>query len=267
MIAFLGTARTGAHVPSPDDRSFLLGDGCFETLRVSGGKAEGITEHIALLARSAGTLGINGYPDEAALTQAVSDLAATASGEASLRITLSRGAGGRGADASSAEPLTVIGLFPLASGRPYAPLSVITVTVARNDTSPLSRIKSTSYGDNLAARREAVALGADEALMLNTKGRPACFAMANLFLRTAGGNWITPPETEGVRPGYMRAQLLAALDAAGTPAAIRPIERGELDQHGAGLFATNSLWGVRPVAGLDTARYDIHLAPGGLQPR
>ena len=41
-IAFLGQTRLGAPAISPDDRAFLLGDGCFETLRVSGGKADGI---------------------------------------------------------------------------------------------------------------------------------------------------------------------------------------------------------------------------------
>ena len=266
-IAFLGQTRLGAPAISPDDRAFLLGDGCFETLRVSGGKADGIADHIALLARSAEVLGISDYPDAAILRDAITALAASASGEASLRITLSRGAGGRGADAGTAEALTLISLSPLPAGRPYPPLHVITSTIARNETSPLSRIKATSYGDNLAARREAISKGADEALMLNTKGRPACFAMGNLFLRTAAGDWITPPESEGVRPGYARAQLLAALAAAGTPAAIRAIKPEELSESGAALFATNSLWGVRPVVRLDAGQYEIGLAPPGPLPR
>lgn len=266
-IAFLGQTRLDAPAISPDDRAFLLGDGCFETLRVAGGKADGVADHIALLARSAEILDISAYPDEAALTDAITALAASAPGEASLRITLSRGAGGRGAEAASADPFTLISLTPLPAGRPYPPLHAITSSIARNDTSPLSRIKATSYGDNLAARREAVSKGADEALMLNTKGRPACFAMGNLFLRTAAGNWITPPESEGIRPGYARAQLLAALAAGGTPATIRAIEPEDLAESGAALFATNSLWGVRPVARLDAVQYEIVLAPPGPQPR
>ena len=260
-IAFLGQTRLDAPTISPDDRAFLLGDGCFETLRVASGKADGIEEHIALLARSAEILGISHYPDAPALAQAIIECAAAAESDASLRITLSRGAGGRGAEAGAAEPLTLISLSPLPAGRPYPPLDAITAAIARNDTSPLSQIKATSYGDNLAARREAVSKGAGEALMLNTKGRPACFAMGNLFLRTPSGDWVTPPETEGVRPGYARSQLLAALEAEGSPAAIRPVERSELTAPGTSLFATNSLWGVRPVASLDGVQYEIAMAP------
>ena len=142
----------------------------------------------------------------------------------------------------------------LPQGRPFAPMTIATSSVRRNETSPLSRIKSTSYGDNLAARREAAEAGADEALMLNTRGRLACLAMANVMLaRPEGDGWrfVTPPAEEGARPGYMRGLAMQMADAAGWPCEERPVEAREASDTGWFLFGLNSLWGVRPVRSLD----------------
>jgi para-aminobenzoate synthetase component I len=250
-VLFVGNERRSELSVSVRDRAFLLGDGCFETLRVADGKIDGSREHLALLRQSAGVLGIEGFPDDTALEDALNELAQGIVGEAALRITLSRGAGGRGADAAAAPAVTVLSLGGLAERRPYPPLRVITSTIRRNETSPLSRIKSTSYGDNLAARRAAVEAGADEALLLNLAGRPACLAMGNIFLRTASGMCVTPPASEGVREGYMRGQILAQLAADGIIVQVRPIEAEELRAPGASLFGVNSLWGMRPVQTLD----------------
>lgn len=260
-IAFSGKMRLDTPTISVRDRSFLLGDGCFETLRISDGKAEGVDEHLALLHRSAEMLSITGLPVDTVLKTAIAELVTKAGADASLRITLSRGAGGRGADAGDSPPVTVISLFPGAGPRPLAPLNAITSSILRNDTSPISQIKPTNYADNLAARREAVEAGADEALLLNTKGRPACFAMANLFLVLADGTWVTPPPSEGIRAGYMRARTLGSLTSRQHPLAIRPIEPEELTEPGGRLFASNSLWGLRPVARLDLHTYKISMAP------
>ena len=253
-IAFLGTERQAKPVVSVRDRGFLLGDGCFETLCVTGGEIEGAHEHIALLHRSAQTLSISGHPGDEALLDALNEAAGETNGDASLRITVSRGAGGRGADAGEAEPLTVISLFPMTQSRPYPPLTAITSAIRRNETSPISQIKSTNYADNLAARREAEAAGAGEALLLNTQGRPACFAMANLFLVQPDGTWVTPPPSEGARPGYMRGRVMAKLAERETPCVERPIEAEELTVPNGRIFATNSLWGLRLVASLDSPR-------------
>lgn len=262
-IAFIGTTRLYGPSVSVRDRAFLLGDGCFETLRVTELGVEGAGEHISLLRRSADRLSISGFPSRTQLDRALAELASQARSEASMRITLSRGAGGRGADSAKSEPLTVISLSPLTQARPYPPLTAMTSSVLRNDTSPLSTIKSTSYADNLAARREANSSGADEALMLNTKGRPACFAMGNLFVEAPDGTWATPPESEGVRPGYMRQMILEHLRARSCPVEIRPLEADELTAPQTRIHATNSLWGLRAVARLDSRTYETDLSPFG----
>ena len=250
-LLFEGAVRQTECVVQCDDRSFLLGDGCFETLRIIDGVCEGVREHIELLRRSLDVLKIKGVPEDSVLTAAIQELAQATPGEAALRITVSRGAGGRGAGALHTQPVTVFSISPLEAGRPYAPMSVATCSIRRNETSPLSTLKSTSYGDNLAARREAVYAGADEALMLNTAGRVACLAMGNLFLRTAADNWATPLMEEGARPGYMRRMIIDQLKSEKTAFEERPIELDELLADGVILYGANSLWGLRPIKDLN----------------
>jgi len=250
-ILFEGDRRCADAFVSARDRAFLLGDGCFETLRLSNGAVEGLDEHLQLLRKSADVLKIEGFPGDPELKAAIDELVYGFEGEAAVRITLSRGAGGRGADSAAANAVTILGISSLPARRPYTPLRVITTAIRRNETSPLSRIKSTSYGDNLAARRAAMDEGADEALMLNLANRPACLAMGNIFLRTASGDWVTPPAEEGVREGYMRGRVLAKLAAEGVRVQVRPLMAPELLEPGASLFGVNSLWGMRPVQALD----------------
>ncbi len=250
-IMFIGQRRQSELAISPHDRAFLLGDGCFETLRYAEGKIDGVCEHLGLLQKSASVLGIAGFPDDVQLEAALSEVSTGLVVETALRITVSRGSGGRGAESGGAEPVSIISASPPAQARPYPPLRVITSSIRRNQTSPLSRIKSTSYGENLAARREAAAAGADEALMLNMAGRPACLAMGNIFLRTQDGVWVTPPEEEGVRAGYMRAQVIAQLSRDGLPLEIRPLRAEALVDTRVSLFGVNSLWGMRAIETLD----------------
>ena len=70
-------------------------------------------------------------------------------------------------------------------------MSAITSAVRRNETSPLSRVKSLNYLDNLLAREEARRKGADEAILLNTRGMVAEGSASNVFL-VSDGRLLTP---------------------------------------------------------------------------
>ena len=56
------------------------------------------------------------------------------------------------------------------------------VSIRRNEHSPLSRVKSLAYLDNILALREAAEAGCEEALLLNTAGRLAGGSRSNVFL-------------------------------------------------------------------------------------
>jgi len=120
---------------------------------------------------------------------------------------------------------------------------VMATSTRRNEHSPTSRIKSTNYLDNIIARREAQARGADDALLLNTQGRIAEATAANIFA-LIGGGILTPPITEGALPGVMRADVIAL--ARGEEAVITP----EMLMSASEVFLSSAL-GIRPVIAID----------------
>ena len=79
---------------SPRDHGLLVGDGVFESVRITAGQAFALGRHLARLGRSAEALGLN-LPAVAELRTAVTDvLAATGITEGRLRITATSGPGG-----------------------------------------------------------------------------------------------------------------------------------------------------------------------------
>ncbi len=74
-------------------------------------------------------------------------------------------------------------------------------------TDPWLQVKSTRrrlYDDVRAALPE----GVDEAIFLNEKGHVCEGTITNLIVRQ-GDDWVTPPLSDGVLPGVMRAHLLS----------------------------------------------------------
>ena len=132
---------------------------------------------------------------------------------------------------------------------PQDPADLITSTVRRNDLSPASRLKTLSYLDNVLARREARAAGADEALMLNNQGHLACASAGNLFW-LEGQALSTPALDCGVLAGLARGRVMAAAEGLGLE--TREVRAGLEALAGASaVFLTNSLTGVRPLVWLD----------------
>ncbi|HEX7884789.1 MAG TPA: aminotransferase class IV [Phenylobacterium sp.] len=231
-----------------DDRGFTLGHGLFETVLWADEALVHWDAHLERLERGCRVLGLP-LPDRERLRIAAL-VALDAAGSplrAAVRVNWTAGSGDRGLDPpATPEPrLTATA----AAARPATESTTLAVAkVRRNDRSPTSRVKSLSYLDNVLARAEARAAGADEALMLNTAGEVACAAAANLF-------WVrheevfTPALDCGVLDGIMRRQVIAACHALGVPVQEVYANLGRLA--GAPMFITNSLVGVRPVARLD----------------
>jgi branched-chain amino acid aminotransferase/4-amino-4-deoxychorismate lyase len=233
-----------------DDRGLLLGDGLFETVLARQGELVLWDAHMGRLRAGCETLGLP-PPDLAAARRACEQAIAEAglgAARAAVRLTLTAGSGGRGLDRPAAMAPR---LFATAAPAPRAetPARLATAHVRRNPHSPASRLKSLAYLDNVLARREAMAAGADEALMLNTRGEVASAAAANLFW-LKDGRLFTPALDCGVLGGVMRAALLAAAHARGHAVAAVRIGEGELRAAEA-VFLTNSLIGVRAVSALD----------------
>lgn len=244
MIWFEGRLQDGGAIPvDAGDRGLLLGDGVFETIGVFGRRPFALEAHLARLAAAAAELGF--AVPLATVEAAVLDLlGAMTPDHGAIRVTVSRGAGPRGLlPPAEARPVVLATLAPWSPDMAFQPVRLATVALRRNETSPLSRLKTLAYLDNVLALAEAKGAGADDALMLNTRGRVAGSAMANLFA-LVGGDLVTPPVGDGVRPGVMRALMI---ERAG--ATERSLDLAEIEA--APLFLTNSLRLLSPVAALD----------------
>lgn len=86
-------------------------------------------------------------------------------------------------------------------------------------------------------------MGAQDAVLLNTRDRVVSAAYANLFA-VIDGALVTPPLTDGPLPGVTRGRILAGLEASersfGAEALITASE----------AFLSNS-FGIRPLSAID----------------
>jgi branched-chain amino acid aminotransferase len=220
------------------DRGFTLADGLFETIKAVGTTPFWLSEHFERLKAGAAEIGLTIPFSETSIGDGVDRLlaGATEDAQSAIRLTVTRG------------PVAARGLWPKETGASQ-PTCVLTVasshatppqdfvvcrSTRRNEHSPLSRIKSLGYGDNILARREAIERGADDAIMLNTEGHVACATVGNLFFRIAGA-WVTPPRADGILPGLARRRFVAELGA------VESSLSSELIQNADAGFVCNSL--------------------------
>lgn len=256
---FNGALTEGPLTIERGERGLLLGDGLFETILVLNRTPLWGNMHFLRLEASAQELGLPF--DRDALDDAVSDILSDApQGHMVLRVTLTRGSGVRGLAADGTSPSLLLTLDGFDPTLMFKPVALASTAIRRNPTSPASRHKTLSYIDNIAAAREAAAKGAEDALMLNTKGAAACSTIANLFLLKAK-TLITPARGEGILTGIMRQALIHAGNRLGFTIEERAVKPAELKKADA-VFLTNSLRFIRPVTALDGKP----LAQGDLSP-
>ncbi len=241
-------ANPDAPALSVSDRGFTLADGCFETMRAYRGVIFCLGAHLERLSVTAARLGIPVPPHlEQTVAAAVRALRA-ARADASVRLTVSRGAGPGVAAPSGVVPTTVLLIGQL----PPVPAALATMGLTariasgrRNERAPSAGLKTLSYTDNVLALTEARARGADDALFLDTAGHLCEGTSSNLFLVT-GGIVRTPPRSCGILPGITRQTVLGILESLGIAAEETPIPPGELDAADE-VFLTSSLREIAPV--------------------
>ncbi len=250
-IWFNGKLREGLIELSPQDRGLTLGDGIFETILVLDNVALWRDEHLLRMKADAQLLGLAFPADE--IGRAINRLVSKTETHHILRLTLTRGAGGRGLAAVTDRPTLVGTLTGFDESLQFQPIRLLTSTIERNLKSPTSSIKSLSYLDQIMAAREASAAGYDEALMFNTKGRVACCSIGNVFL-VIGETLVTPSLYEGILNGIMRQKVIAAASSAGIAVKERLVRLADLDR-AESMFITNSLRYIRPVTALDDRRF------------
>ena len=238
----------------PAERGWTLADGCFETLRVVDGAALRLDAHLDRLGRGLALLGI-AAPDRAGVAPALGwllDTVGRRDGVARLQVT--RGvAARRGLLPETAGPATVLLTLAPAVVWPADPAprrAIIATVTRRNEWSPLSQVKAlANYPDALLALAQAQRRGADEAILLNTRGDLACASVANLWLARSG-TLLTPPLASGATAGVVRAALLAAAPRLGLRAQETPLTPDDLWAADEALL-TNSVRGVQALVAVD----------------
>lgn len=228
-------------------RGVWYGEGVFETMRAYGGVVFRLQQHVDRLLAGARVLSLGSARTADEIGNAVRG-AVAASGlcEAYVRLMLI----GSLREGASGDLLVVVRqLEPYPSQLYQQGAKMATASIRRNESSPLCRIKSMNYLDNLLALREARSRGADECLFLNSRGRITEGATSNLFCLLDHG-WATPPESSGLLPGITRQAVLEISRQQGL--AIHEEELDLADLRAAReIFITSSLKEVMPVVELD----------------
>jgi len=119
----------------------------------------------------------------------------------------------------------------------------------RSSSSPILKLKSLNYLENIIARREAMAQGFDEAVFLNERGEITEGSASNIFW-LKDGILFTPSLECGLLPGVIRGVVIDIAKGVG----IR-VEEGHFDldnlMSSQCAFFTNSLVGAVPVPWID----------------
>lgn len=242
-----------------------LGQAVFDTLLVREGDPVHGPAHMDRLIRHARILGIDPPMTRESLLDRLCSVITENNARAGLwraRTILSAGEGPPGlAPPPDPRPTLSMTLAPTPDPASLPPLRLILArSVRRNEQSPLSRLKSTNYGDNILAAAEARARGAMDAVLLNTQGRAACASAGNLFVLTRDDALVTPPCEDGAMDGIIRGLLLTqgARERSLTP---QDLTRAR------GIYVTSSLAGLRPAISLEghdlptpldfSARFDL----------
>jgi branched-chain amino acid aminotransferase len=190
---------------SGTDHGLVVGDGVFETLKVTEQGAFAVRRHLNRMGRSAAALGLP-PPDHTLIREAIDAiLDGRDFGHGKLRITYTGGGGPLGSEAAYGPPTLIVALAPAATAQPLT--SIVTAPWTRNERGALTGVKSTSYAENVRGLRYAAERGASEAVLLNTVGHVCEGTGTNIFL-VFGDTIVTPPLSSGPLAGITRELIM-----------------------------------------------------------
>lgn len=251
MINFNGFLQDNFAVTS-SNRSFLYGDGIFETLKVVNGKILFSEEHYFRLMASMRIVRMK-IPMDFTLeffeNQVISltDVLSI-SNSARVRITVFRNEGGLYLPDQNTVSY-VIEATSLASKKYEIAQDNFEVDLFKDSyvsAQLLSTLKTTSKILNVTASIFAKENDLNTCLLLNDKKNVVEAIAGNLFMLT-GNKLITPPISEGCLNGIMRKQIIKVMkdfpEIEFSEAIISPFDLQKADE----LFVTNVIQGIQPI--------------------
>ena len=234
------------------DHGLVVGDGIFETVKVTGGVPFALSRHLARLSRSAAGLGLP-EPDLESIRAGAGALL-EASGRpqrARMRITVTGGMSDSGSERTGSPLTAIVAVGKLTEWGPSC--DVITVPWPRNELGATAGLKTTSYAENVRALAYARERGGGEAVFGNIAGNLCEGTGTNVFVVT-GGRLITPPLSAGCLAGVTRDLVIEWAGAAEEDLSIGELAAAEE------AFLTGTTRDVQPIRSVDGVA--LPAAPG-----
>ena len=236
------------------NRSFLFGDGIFETMRMENGRLLYSSFHFDRLTRSLEALGIE--TDMMPKQKALEELIVRNVNLPQLRVKLLAFRSSTGAYVPEMNTAGFqLQVFPLDNSRSINEkgITVGLYEEQRKAAGALSWIKTTSSLLYVMAGRYAQQKGWDDILLLNDKNELMEASSSNLFA-WKDERWITPPISSGCIEGVFRRVLISALEQNGIPFSERSINRNEV-KNADELILTNAISGIRWIERFEEKTY------------
>jgi len=245
-------------VITASDHGFLYGIGLFETFRTYGGAPWLLERHAARLAEGCRRLGIAYEPNVAHMREGVATLlAACGLADGYIRWSVSAGADmdvvglPRGAYTAPQEIVYAKALPPDdPASRPGKALQLLKLRRSSPEGAG-PRLKSFHYMNNVLARRELQAAGADaatEGLFLDGDGYICEGIVGNVFW-LKDGKLYTPSIETGALPGITRAYVMEMAAAGGIEVREGRYRLSDLTAADE-VFLTNAVQEIVPVVSL-----------------
>ena len=237
------------------DHGFLYGDGVYETIRSYGARIFMLDQHLSRLYRSAEAIGLD-IPIPRAEWPALLHEAMDRNkvgherADAYLRVTISRGEGDIGLDPALCKRPTVVIMAKQLTPQPEKHYREgVSLTIARtkrNLPEALSpHIKATNFLNNILAKREAIAAGTFDSILLNWRDELAECTVSNLFFFKEK-TLCTPALECGILDGITRNIALRLAAEAGFDPQEGRYAVSDL-VHADEAFLTNTSMEIMPV--------------------
>jgi len=247
---------SGNHI-SVLDRGFQYGDGVFETIALQNGRLLFWDEHLKRLILGCQRLHIP-LPDTNLLRHEAQILGVGVD-KAVIKITISRGVGGRGYQAP--DPINVTRVVSLHGVKNYPKenwvdgVNVIICDTILASNRQLAGIKHLNRLEQVLARNEWSDLNVAEGIMLDGNANVIEGTCTNVFVVSKG--IISTPSLDNCGVvGVMRNIIMDLMAASQQSCQVTDLSLGEL-LHADEVFLTNSLIGIWPVKRVDKARFSV----------
>lgn len=243
---------------SPINRGMMYGDGCFDTFRSYKAKFLSLEAHFERTKAAAEYLGMEVEFDFEGFKVKILELLEAnelLNKDAMVRVQCWRG-GSRGYRTNSSQGNWITHCTPYSPVE--APISLASVNTRAIPSEALDRRFKLSNGINyIAAAREALKKGADDALMLTINRKVSETTIANIFW-LKGNICFTPSLDCDLFPGITRSVLIKELTEHNGVNVIEGQFILEDIKSADAVFSTNSLREVVPVSSIDEVRFDLN---------